>query len=174
MIPVLHLRQGAGLYGADRAVLTLAASQEAPFLPLIGTISRPGTHDALGDESQRRGVRTLRFESASRFDLSCARAIAQAARAEEVRLLHAHDFKALFVAVIAGWLSRIPVVATYHGDTAATWTLRLYEIIGRTLGMLQIVTSPVLVARGSPGGSARARRALSRLPRGCARDLRRR
>jgi glycosyltransferase involved in cell wall biosynthesis len=136
VIPVLHLRQGAGLYGADRAVLALAASQGEPFLPLIGAIVRPGAPDTLGDGARRRGLRALRFESASRFDFSCGRAVAQAARAEGVQLLHAHDFKALFIAVTAGLLARIPVVATYHGDTAASLTLRFYEIVGRALGNL--------------------------------------
>jgi glycosyltransferase involved in cell wall biosynthesis len=122
------------LYGADRALLALAASQGEPFAPVIGAIVRPSAPDPLGDEARRRGLRAVRFASAARFDLSCAKDVALMARAEGVQLLHAHDFKALFVAVIAGMLARIPVVATYHGDTAATWTLRFYELIGHLLG----------------------------------------
>jgi len=134
VIPVLHLRQGTGLYGADRALLALASAQGAPFTPLIGAILRPGQQDELGEEARRRGLRALRFESASRLDLSCAREVACRARAEGVQLLHAHDFKPLFVAVVAGLLARIPVVATYHGDTASSWRVRLYEMVGRLLG----------------------------------------
>jgi glycosyltransferase involved in cell wall biosynthesis len=133
VIAVLHLRQG-GLYGADRAVLELAAAQGAPFAPLIGTIVRPGARDLLAEEAASRGLRAISFASSCRFDLACARAVARGARAEGVQLLHAHDFKALFVAVVAGLLARIPVVATYHGDTSCTWAVRFYEMVGRLLG----------------------------------------
>jgi glycosyltransferase involved in cell wall biosynthesis len=134
VIPVLHLRQGTALYGADRAVLALAAATPPPYLALVGAIGRPGTEDALGDEARRRGLTTLRFESASRFDLRCARAVARAVRQHGVKLLHAHDFKALFVALVAGFLARVPVVATFHGDTSSTGAVRLYEAFARFLG----------------------------------------
>ncbi|HZX93945.1 MAG TPA: glycosyltransferase family 4 protein [Myxococcales bacterium] len=134
MIPVLHLRQGTALYGADRAVLALSASTPEPYLPIVGGLARPGMPDALAEEARRRGLPALHFDSASRFDLRCARAVASAALAQGVRLLHAHDFKALFVALVAGWLARIPVVATFHGDTRSSAAVRLYEGIARMLG----------------------------------------
>jgi glycosyltransferase involved in cell wall biosynthesis len=136
VIPVLHLRQGTGLYGADRAVLALAAATPAPFAPIVGAIQRPGATDALGEETRRRGLRAARFESVARFDLACVRAVARAARAEGVQLLHAHDFKSLFIAVAAGAMARVPAVATYHGDTASTWQVRGYEAFSRALGNL--------------------------------------
>ena len=88
---------------------------------------RPGWPDGLAEEARRRGLAALRFESASRFDLACARAVARAARERGIRLLHAHDFKALFVAVIAGLIARVPVVATFHGDTRSSLLVALYE-----------------------------------------------
>ena len=134
MIRVLHLRQGSALYGADRAVLALSGATAAPYEPLVGAIVRPGATDALCAEARRRGLLALRFESAGRLDLDCARAVARAARAHGVQLLHAHDFKALFVAVVAGLLARVPVVATFHGDTRSTRAVRLYELVARVLG----------------------------------------
>jgi glycosyltransferase involved in cell wall biosynthesis len=134
VIPILHLRQGAALYGADRAVLALGTATGAPFRAIVGAIARPGTPDALGDEARRRGLVSFRFDSASRFDLACARAIAKVARENGVRLLHAHDFKALFVGLIAGFLARIPVVATFHGDTGSTRAVKVYEGLARFLG----------------------------------------
>ena len=134
MIRVLHLRQGTGLYGAERAVLALAQATLAPFEPLIGTLVRPLAPDTLGDEARKRGLAALCFESASRFDLRCARRVAQAALEQDVQLLHAHDFKALFVALGAGLLARVPVVATYHGDTGSTRAVRVYEVVARLLG----------------------------------------
>ncbi len=134
MIPVLHLRQGTALYGADRALLALSASTPEPYAPIIGAIARPGTPDALAEEARRRGLPAVRFESARRFDLRCAREVATVALQYGVQLLHAHDFKALFVAVIAGGLARVPVVATYHGDTRSSAVVRAYEAAARVLG----------------------------------------
>jgi glycosyltransferase involved in cell wall biosynthesis len=134
VIPVLHLRQGTALYGADRAVLALSACTAAPYQPIVGAIARPGTPDVLAEEARRRGLPALRFESRSRFDLRCARAVATTALEQGVRLLHAHDFKALFVAVVAGRLAHVPVVATFHGDTRSSGAVRLYEAAARVLG----------------------------------------
>ena len=133
MIPVLHLRQGTALYGADRAVLALSAATPAPYAAIVGAIARPGTPDLLSGEARRRGLDAVRFESASRLDFSCARAVARWAGERGVKLLHAHDFKALFVALAAGVSAGIPVVATFHGDTGSTLAVRLYEIVARVL-----------------------------------------
>lgn len=134
MIPVLHLRQGTALYGADRAVLALSASMPPPYAPIIGAIGRPGVPDALGEEAKRQGLAAVRFDSANRLDLRCARAVARLAIEQGVRVLHAHDFKALFLAVVAGLLARVPVVVTFHGDTGSTFLVRLYETVARVLG----------------------------------------
>jgi glycosyltransferase involved in cell wall biosynthesis len=134
MIPILHLRQGTALYGADRAVLALSSATALPYAPIVGAIVRPGAPDALAEEARRRGLLALRFDSAGRFDVACARAVAKAAREHGVRLLHAHDFKALFVALLAGLMARIPVVATFHGDTRSTLAVRGFELVARVLG----------------------------------------
>jgi glycosyltransferase involved in cell wall biosynthesis len=134
MLPVLHLRQGSALYGADRAVLALGVATPRPFLALVGAIARPGTPDALGDEARRRGLISLRFDSAARLDVRCGLLVARAVREHGVRLLHAHDFKALFVGLVASTLARVPIVATFHGDTGTTRVVRLYEAVGRFLG----------------------------------------
>jgi glycosyltransferase involved in cell wall biosynthesis len=134
VIPVLHLRQGTALYGADRAVLALSASTPLPYTPIVGAIARPGAPDALVEEARRRGLAAVRFESAARLDLRCARAVARLAIERGVRLLHAHDFKALFLAVVAGLMARVPVVVTFHGDTGSTPAVRLYEMVARVLG----------------------------------------
>jgi glycosyltransferase involved in cell wall biosynthesis len=134
VIPILHLRQGAALYGADRAVLALGTATEAPYQAMVGAIARPGTPDDLGDEARRRGLTAFRFDSAKRFDLTCAKAVARVARENGVQLIHAHDFKALFVGLMAGFYARIPVVATFHGETGSTRAVKLYEAFARFLG----------------------------------------
>ena len=134
MIRVLHLRSGSGLYGADRVVLALAAATGPPFETLIGAIVRPEERGELFVEAQRRGLRVIRFPSGKRLDLRCARAIAVEAARAHVGLIHAHDFKSLFHALIAALRLRVPVVATYHGETRSSLRVRAYEIFARLLG----------------------------------------
>jgi glycosyltransferase involved in cell wall biosynthesis len=105
-----------------------------PYLPIVGAIARPGAPDALAEEARKRGLAAVRFDSRSRLDLRCARAVARLALEQGVRLLHAHDFKALFLAVVAGLLAHIPVVVTFHGDTRSTAAVRVYEFVARMLG----------------------------------------
>jgi glycosyltransferase involved in cell wall biosynthesis len=134
VICVLHLRQGKRLYGADRAVLALAKATAPPFRALVGGVSPPGEQCELVDAAAGQGVESIRFDTSSRFDWKCARAVARVVRGRDVRLLHAHDFKTLLVALIAGLIARVPVVATYHGETRSTLSVRLYELVARVLG----------------------------------------
>lgn len=136
MSRVLHLRSSCGLYGADRALLDLVAATGAPFDPAIGSIVRPGRTDELGDEAKRRGLPLLRVESRGRVDFDSAKLLAARVVAEGISILHAHDYKSLSLSAIVSARTGIPVVATFHGDTAASPALRAYEALARVLGNL--------------------------------------
>ena len=131
MSRMLHLRSGDGLYGADRVVLALAGAAPAPF---TSTICSLGKLDALGAAAAQRGLDHVHIPSARPLDLDCARRVAAHARENGIALIHAHEFKSLFVGVLAARLASVPVVATFHGDTDATLKLRAYEAVGRALG----------------------------------------
>lgn len=133
MSGVLHLRSGSGLYGADRALLALAAATRER-VPLIGSLGRASRTDELGEAARALGLEAHAFRSERALDLACAGSVAEVVRARGVGLLHAHDFKALAVAVLAGARARVPVVATFHGETDASAKLRAYEAVGRVLG----------------------------------------
>ncbi|MBX5482420.1 MAG: glycosyltransferase family 4 protein [Myxococcaceae bacterium] len=142
---VLHLRSSCGLYGADRALLDLAAETPAPFEAAVGSIVRPSRDDALFEEARRRGLPAWRIESAGKVDLRSARALVDRIRAERIALLHAHDYKGLTLAALASVRARVPVVATFHGDTAASAALRAYEALARLLGNVTRAVAAVSV-----------------------------
>lgn len=134
MIPLLHLRSSGSLYGADRALVGLAAATGEPYAPLVATLVRPGAPDAVGEAARAAGVESLRLDSAARADLGSAARLTAILRARGVGLVHAHDYKSLLVAQLACARARVPVVATYHGDTGATWQLAIYERLARVCG----------------------------------------
>lgn len=135
MIRVLHLRSSCGLYGADRALLDLAGATRLPLEPVIGSVVR-GEQDELGDEAGRRGLVTWRIQSDGKADFTAANALAARIWAEDVSLVHAHDYKSLALGLVAARAKSIPVVATYHGDTSATPALIAYEALARGLANL--------------------------------------
>lgn len=134
MIPILHLRATRGLYGAERALLSLVEATPAPFETVVATIVQPGIDDPLSEPVRRLGRESLTFETSSKIDFALGQKVARHAAERGVQLLHAHDYKSLATALVAGKLASIPVVATYHGDTGATAALWAYERLARALG----------------------------------------
>lgn len=134
MSRVLHLRSSCGLYGADRALIDLASATRAPFEAIVGSIVRPDREDELGDEAKRRGLATLRVESSGKVDFASAKWLAERVREDGISLLHAHDYKSLSIAALIATRVRVPIVATFHGDTGANLSLQAYEALARLLG----------------------------------------
>ena len=128
MTAVLHLRSAQGLYGAERSLLALALATDAPFEPRILSLVRPGREDVLGAAAGRAGVPMVRVEAPGKVSLS---ALAPLVRLSRGGLLHAHDYKALVLALAAGAVARAPVVATFHGDTGHLPRVLAYERLAR-------------------------------------------
>lgn len=147
MTRVVHLRSGQGLYGAERSLLALAAATEAPFEPWVVSLVRPGREDVLSPAAVAVGVRAERVEARGRLSPSALGPLVRLARGG---LLHAHDYKALGLALVAGALARAPVVATFHGDTAHLARVVVYERLARWLARFTsgvAATSEPLAAR---------------------------
>jgi len=128
MTAVLHLRSAQGLYGAERSLLALALATDAPFEPRILSLVRPGREDVLGAAAARAGVAATRVEAPGKLSPSALLALVRLSRGG---LLHAHDYKALVLALAAGVVTRAPVVATFHGDTGHLPRVLAYERLAR-------------------------------------------
>jgi glycosyltransferase involved in cell wall biosynthesis len=128
MTRVVHVRSAHGLYGAERSLLALAAATEPPFEPRVVSLVRPGREDTLGAAAGRLGIPATRVEARGRLSPSALGPLVRLARGG---LLHAHDYKALALALTAGALARVPVVATFHGDTGHLRRVLLYERLAR-------------------------------------------
>ena len=128
MTRVVHVRSAQGLYGAERSLLALAAATEPPFEPLVVSLVRPGREDALTAAAGRVGIAATRVDAPGRLSPSTVRPLLRLARGG---LLHAHDYKSLALALVAGALARIPVVATFHGDTGHLARVVVYERLAR-------------------------------------------
>ena len=96
-LSTLQLRSSAGLYGADRMVLTLARALSdrgvASRLLSINNYRLP--EQALHDAAHACGQDSLLLPCQGRFDVRTARALADqiAAGPGRLQVLHAHDYK---------------------------------------------------------------------------------
>lgn len=128
MTRVVHVRSAQALYGAERSLLALAAATDPPFEPLVVSLVRPGREDALGAAAGRMGIPAARVDAPGRLSPSALGPLVRLARGG---LLHAHDYKALALALVAGAVARSPVVATFHGDTGHLARVVVYERLAR-------------------------------------------
>ena len=126
---VLQLRSSAGLYGADRMVLTLNGA-----LADIGTESRllsinnyrmqaQELHEAAVADAQSTELLACR----KRLDMATLGQLVASIRRHGAGIVHAHDYKSATYAWVASLRTPVRLVATMHGQVDATRALRLYN-----------------------------------------------
>ena len=129
---ILHVIDSGGLYGAENMLLTLTAEQlQMGIRPVIASIGLPGELEKpLENEARRRGVEVQAFRMRPGPNLFGALRILRFAKRRDVKLLHAHGYKAniLFGLLLSG-VRRLPMVSTVHGWTGIgrSGRMRLYE-----------------------------------------------
>ena len=118
--------------GAEQVVITGAAelNRRMPGFELwvIREQRLPELADRFVAAAESLGIRCRVFNVRGRFDLTTAWALRKALNAAQPTHLHAHGYKALSYA----FLSRprgCRLLATHHGVTAHTATVRLYEAL---------------------------------------------
>lgn len=128
---MLQVRSSAGLYGADKMVLVLnkelAGFDMDSCLLCINNYrsERQHLHDAAVAETQP----TVLLPCRGRFDTDTLKALRDEIVRREARVLHVHDYKSAFYALLASRELRVPIVATIHGWVNNSLTLRVYNWI---------------------------------------------
>jgi glycosyltransferase involved in cell wall biosynthesis len=100
----------------------------------------------LRNQAAARGLETALFATSKRFETTTTRALARTVRQHGIELIHAHDYRSLFYAVLVGAMTRAKVVATFHGETHEDRCVMLYEGVARVLA--NFAHSVVAVSRG--------------------------
>ena len=115
-----------GLYGAEHVILNLARS--------VNTVSYVGAwynvhspHVEVIDEAEKRGLRTVVFDSRGRIDLRTAFQIRRFLRDNNIDILHTHGYKSDIVGFLAAFLTKTNWVATNHVWHPMSGKLRIYE-----------------------------------------------
>ena len=127
---VLHLIDSAGMYGAERVVVSLLAElRNSPFPGVLGCIREmEGQIPPLADEAKRYGVEVVFFTMGRGFSRHGLAQIAAFADRRQISLIHSHGYKPNILLSVARPRGT-KVVSTVHGWAKHTATLkgRLYE-----------------------------------------------
>ena len=132
---VLQVRSSAGLYGADRMVLTLNAALPAEGLRsrLLSInnyrLSQQPVHDAAIAQGQDAAL----LPCSGRLDARTASALAGQVRDFQADIVHVHDYKSAFYAWLATRRRPARLVATLHGWVENSGSQRLYHRIEMSL-----------------------------------------
>lgn len=145
---VMQLRSSAGLYGADRMVLSLNAGLAATGLRsrLLCVHNYRMQRQELFDAANAQGQDVADLPCRGRLDMGTVRALRRHIAATDANIVHVHDYKSAFYAWLATRGRRLARVATLHGWVGATTSLRLYNTMElallRRFDALAIVAEP--------------------------------
>lgn len=162
---VLQVRSSAGLYGAERMLLGLnhelnRAGIHSRLLPINNYLAPA---QELHQEALRLGEESVLLPCRGRFDFRTVHALSSQIGDGKATLVHAHDYKSAFYALLATRGRNIPLVATVHGRVSTTKSLRLY---GRLeLSMLRRFDAVVSVSDAQVRELADARIPATRIHR---------
>jgi glycosyltransferase involved in cell wall biosynthesis len=109
---ILLFSTGSGPGGAERLVNRLAtAFNDSSYRSLV-CLFRPGW---LQEQCENDEIPTRIIPNKGIFDLAWLRRFLALLKAEQVRLIHAHEFDAIVHGTLAAAIARIPIIATIHG-----------------------------------------------------------
>lgn len=132
---IVHIRDSSGIFGAERVVLTLAKNIDLNKFDFILLCLRrgDGRSERLISTAQRMGIKVVAVDVNGRFDLKAIRNIRKILYECSVDIIHSHDFKSDFYALLATRGTRIKRVATAHGSTKDSFRKKAYLFFNEKL-----------------------------------------
>lgn len=127
-INVMHIRDSGGMYGAERVILTLAAHLDTQRFnaTLLCMKGDDGGSDLLIQRAQEIGIRVVALDVKGKLDLRAMVRLRAILRENAVDIIHSHDFKSDFYALLSSMGLGIKRVATAHGSTRDSLLMRAY------------------------------------------------
>ena len=148
-LSILQLRSSAGLFGADRMVLSLneGLRQLGARSRLLSINNYRIDRQLLHESGLRAGQDAVLLPCRGRLDMRTVAALATQIDQYKTDVLHVHDYKSAFYAWLATRRRQsVKLVATLHGWIDSTQALRLYNALEisllRRFDKLVVVSNP--------------------------------
>jgi glycosyltransferase involved in cell wall biosynthesis len=113
MKTILHVIDTTGPGGAETVFIDLASRLQKDRFRSLAVIRGKGW---VYEELQRRGITPFLLDAKGSFNWRFLRALYRIIRQEHVDLVQSHLLGSNVYCAMAGWLARVPVVATFHGS----------------------------------------------------------
>ena len=159
-IPILHLRDSSGIFGAERVILTLGNNidRDRFDLKLLCMRRSDGRSEKLINFARDLGIEVHTVDMNGRIDAVAVGKIRNFLKRNGIRIIHSHDFKSDFYSVISSAGLGIRRVATAHGSTRDSIMKKIYlfwdeKILYRMFNRIVAVSEDLrffLVSRGVP------------------------
>ena len=141
MKTILHVIDTTGPGGAETVFIDLASGLPADAYRPVVLIRGKGW---VYEELQRRGITPVLLDAKGSFNWRFLRDLAGLIRRERVDLVQSHLLGSNVYCSMAGWITRVPVVATFHGSVDIGANERLtglkFGAINRGAGAVVAVT----------------------------------
>ncbi len=112
MQTILHIIDTTGPGGAETVYITLADKIRAHGYDSIAVVRGPGW---VHDELRRREVLAVVLDTSGRFNWHFLRALITLIRDKDIALIQSHLLGANVYSALAGWITGVPVIGTFHG-----------------------------------------------------------
>ncbi|CBL44137.1 Putative glycosyltransferase [gamma proteobacterium HdN1] len=113
MKTVLHIIDTTGPGGAETVFAELATAAAESGRGSLALIRGPGW---VMDELQRRGIETIVLDCKGSLNIRFLLSLVSLIRRRKITLIHSHLLGSNVYASLAGWLTRVPVISTFHGS----------------------------------------------------------
>lgn len=127
-IKVMHVRDSSGIFGAERVILAIGKNIDRKRFDIqLLCMRRPeGRNGSLVRKAREVGIKTESVNVNGRLDLGAISKIKKILSENGVQIIHSHDFKSDFYALVASLNSGIRKISTAHGSTRDSWLKRFY------------------------------------------------
>lgn len=127
---ILQLRSSIGFYGAENVVMELAKGLlNSEYLPIVGVLQNShNPHVEMVKVAKEYGIENKVFPCSGRFSIRTTMAIRRFALDNDIKIVHAHGYKADFYAYFATLGTKVKRIATCHPwlDKSGGFQIKIY------------------------------------------------
>jgi len=142
MYTILQIIETSGPGGAETVVLNIAKNLNPEKFKSLVVLHRPGW---FFQHLQEQGVDARIIHSKQSWDISFITRLVKYCKQQKVDLIHSHLSGANLYSCLAGFILRIPVIATYHNELYMPTSTEKYVPI-KNLIIRNLASRTVLVA----------------------------
>lgn len=134
-INVLHLRDSSWVDGPGRTILQTAVNIDSDkYGYYIGAFCRRHSlENVFYKEAVERKLNVFRIEESHSFDPTIICRIKQLIESENVNIIHTHEVRSDVVGLIAGKITKRPVISTLHGWIQNGLKGKLYTTLDKSI-----------------------------------------